>query len=289
MNAHFDGSLEYTLFAGDENLVDVDIHLRRDDLRDVVKHTHTVDTADADSGIEVEFAVHVPLDVENAVAVAGLELGGYRTGTLVYLNLILIVDVAQGIVARNGVTAAHELILFDVLFRDVNGLFAVELVGHHKQLLLGRLLLFLLVAANKRDVLAPTLVAVVLLVLTVQFVDILLAKQHNLLAQSLEELGASTVFVELGQLVGQCRCGLKAVLLQESVQYLLALALSLAVVATQYGLNLSLGLGGRYKVDPSGIDVLRFRCENLHLVAALQFVAQWHQFVVHLGADTMAA
>ena len=102
VNAHFDGTLEYTLFAGDENLVDVDIHLRRDNLRDVVKHTHTVDTADADSGIEVEFAVHVPLDVENAVTVTGLELGCYRTGTLVYLNLILVVDVAQGIVARNG-------------------------------------------------------------------------------------------------------------------------------------------------------------------------------------------
>ena len=201
--------------------------------------------------------MHIPLDVENAVAVAGLELGGYRTGTLVYLNLILVVDIAQGIVARNGVTAAHELILLDVLFRDVDGLFAIELVGHHKQLLLGCLLFFLLVAANKRDVLSPTLVAVVLLVFAIQLVDILLAQQYNLLAKGLEELGASAVFMEIGQFVGQCRSGFKAVLLQELVQYLFALALRLTVVAAQYGLDLSLGLGGGYKVDPAGIDVLR--------------------------------
>ena len=129
---HLDCSLEYALLAGDENLVDVDAHLRRDDLSDVIKHSHTVDTADTDGCIEVQLLVHIPLDIEYAVTVAGLKLGCNRTGTLMYLNLILVVDIAKCIVARDGVTAAHELVLLEVLLADVNGFLAVELVGHHK-------------------------------------------------------------------------------------------------------------------------------------------------------------
>ena len=136
MNAHLNRTLEDALLAGDENLVDIHIHLRRDYLCDIVEHAHAVDTAYADSGIEVELAVHVPLDIENTVAVAGLELGSHRTGTFVNLYLILVVYVAKGIVAGNWVTAAHELILLDVLLRNEDWLFAVELVGYNKQFLL---------------------------------------------------------------------------------------------------------------------------------------------------------
>ena len=35
--------------------------------------------------------------------------------------------------------------------------------------------------------------------------------------------------------------------------------------------------------------MLRLGCEYLHLVATLQFVAQRHQFVVHLCSDTVAS
>ena len=232
--------------------------------------------------------MHIPLDIEYAVAIAGLELVCNRTGTLMYLNLIFVVDIAQRIVARDGVTAAHELVLLEVLLADVNRLFAIELVGHHKQLLLVRLLLFLL-AANEWHELTPTRTAVFFLVLAVQLVDILLAQQYYLLAQSLEELGALAVLVVIGQFIGECCCGFEVVLLQECVKYFLTLALRLAVVAAQYGLNLGLSLSGRYKVDPTFIDVLRLGCENLYLVATLQFVAQRNQLVVNLSTDTMTA
>ena len=79
------------------------------------------------------------------------------------------------------------------------------------------------------------------------------------------------------------------VLLQEFVQNLFALALHLSVVSTQDGLDLRLCLGGGDEVDPCRTDVLRLRCKNLDLVSALQFMAQRYQFVVYLGADTVAA
>ena len=65
----------------------------------------------ADGGIEEQALVHVPLGIEDAVAVAGLQLRGNRTGTLVYLYLVLVVDVAQHVVTRNGVAACCELVL----------------------------------------------------------------------------------------------------------------------------------------------------------------------------------
>ena len=69
--------------------------------------------------------------------------------------------------------------------------------------------------------------------------------------------------------------------------HFLALALYFAVVATQNGLYLGFGLGGRYKIDPCGVYMLRLRGKNLYLVATLQFVTQRYQLVVYLGTDTM--
>ena len=79
------------------------------------------------------------------------------------------------------------------------------------------------------------------------------------------------------------------VFLQKFVQDLFALALHLSVVSTKDSLDFRLCFGGGDEVDPCRTDVLRFRCEDLHLVSALQFMAQRYQFVVHLGAYTVAA
>ena len=70
-------------------------------------------------------------------------------------------------------TAAHELKLVVVLLRDIYRFFAVELLGYHKQFLTAVLLLFLL--AHKRYELTPARIVVGLLVLAVQFINILLA------------------------------------------------------------------------------------------------------------------
>ena len=73
------------------------------------------------------------------------------------------------------------------------------------------------------------------------------------------------------------------------VERVLTLLLYLAVLSSEYGLYLSLGFGRGGEVEPFGFHVLRFRGEHLHLIAALQLVAQWHELVVHLGADAVRA
>ena len=90
----------------------------------------------------------------------------------------------------------------------------------------------------------------------------------------LVEDGDVNLHVVSGEEVGEC---------------LFALLLYLAVLATQDGLNLPLRLCCADEVDPVGLHVLRVAGEYLHLVAALQLVAQRHEAVVDLGTDAMAA
>ena len=77
-------------------------------------------------------------------------------------------------------TAAHELILVDVLLIDEDRLLAVELLRYDKEVLLLRFLLFLL--THKGHIFAPADAVVAHLILTVQFVDILLAQEYDLLS-----------------------------------------------------------------------------------------------------------
>ena len=116
MYPQIDAAVEDAVFTGYRYLMNINAHLRGDDLRDLIEHTHAVDTADADGGIEEQHFVHVPLDIEDAVAVARLQFGSYRTDALVDLDLILVVDIAQGVIARDRVTTSWELILVDILF-----------------------------------------------------------------------------------------------------------------------------------------------------------------------------
>ena len=130
MHAQFNATIEDTIFASDIDGMDIDVHLGRDNLRDLVEQSNPVNTAQTDGGVEEEFLVHVPLDVEDTVAETGLQLGGYRTVSLVDLNLVLVVDVTKGIITWDGVTTPWEFILTDVFFRNVDGLLTVELLWY---------------------------------------------------------------------------------------------------------------------------------------------------------------
>ena len=150
VDADFNVALEDTLFTGDGELVDVDIHLRRDDFRDVHDHTYTVDTLDMDGSVEEEALVHVPFGIQDAVAVTGLELVCHRTVALVNLNAL-------------------------------DGFLAIELLGNDEVvgLLVGLLRLAL---AQERHQSAPSRNTAGG-VLAMQFVDVFLAQQNGLVAQ----------------------------------------------------------------------------------------------------------
>ena len=289
MNAQFDGAIEHSLLAIDGEAVDVDIHLGGDDARHVYQDAHTVDALNADGGVEEVALVHVPFGIEDAVAKAGFQLGSHRTAALVDFYLSLAVDESQHVVTRNGVAAVLEFILVDVLVADEDGFLAIEIVGHHKEsLLLRAFCLLLLTLSEEGHQLAPAFLGATA-VLARQLVDILLAQQDGLVAYRLQEILAVARLVELHQDVDSIGGVLNVIFLQELGQQLLSLLLLLATVTAQDGLNLGLGLGRAHEVDPGGLHMLRVGGENLHLVAALQLMAQGHQLVVHLGTDTMRA
>ena len=205
------------------------------------------------------------------------------------LYLFLAGDITQGVVARDRVTTAGEDIGVDILLCDVYRLLAVELVGDHHEVVVLALLLFLLrvAAADEGYELAPARLTTA--VLAVELVDIFLAQHDGLLAQCLEEVLALVYLVELRQLVDDGLRVLEPVLLEEVGEERLALLLHLTTVASQDGLYFCLRLGCADEVDPCGLHVLRLRGENLHLVAAVELMAQWHELVVHLRADTVRA
>jgi hypothetical protein len=59
--------------------------------------------------------MHVPLGIKDAISEAGFQTSRYRTGPLVYLNLVLAIDESQDVITRNGVTTMLEFILMNVL------------------------------------------------------------------------------------------------------------------------------------------------------------------------------
>ena len=290
MHTQVDRAVKDAILGGEGKTADINAELVANDTRHLVDKTAAVDASEPDSGIEEEAFVHVPLHIKNAVAIAGFQPVGHRTGTLVYLNAVLIVDIAQHIIAWNGVTTFGEDILTDVLFVQEDGLLAVKLLGHDKQLRMRFILGFL--CLDERHVLTPASTAgalVFLLMFALQLIHVLFAQQDGLLAQALVELFTARCLMKLRQLVGQGKRHLETILLHPLCQHLLALLLHLSLSATQDGLNLCLRLGRRHKVNPRGLHMLRFRRQHLHLVAAVQTMTQGHQLVIHLGAYAVGA
>ena len=52
VDAQLDAAVEQTVVAADGEFVDIDVHLRGDDSRNIYEDTHTVDTLNADGGVE---------------------------------------------------------------------------------------------------------------------------------------------------------------------------------------------------------------------------------------------
>ena len=136
MDTQLDRTVKHTILRGNGQTVDVNPHLAGDNLRNVQEHAYAVDSLNADSGIEEQLLVHIPLGIEDAIAETGLQPGSYRTGTLVNLYLMTPIDKAKYIIARNGVTAVLELILRDILVGDEDSLLAIEILRHDKDFLL---------------------------------------------------------------------------------------------------------------------------------------------------------
>ena len=81
--------------------------------------------------------MHIPLDIENAVAKAGFQFGCHRTCPLMDLNLVFVVDIAQSVIAGNRVAATGEFVLCDVFLREVNRFLAVEFLWNDEEIWFG--------------------------------------------------------------------------------------------------------------------------------------------------------
>ena len=79
-----------------------------------------------DGRVEVELVVHVPLRVEDAVAVARLQFGGDGAVAAMDLDMVAVVDEAQRVVARYAMAAGGEDVAVDGLLADEDRLLAVE-------------------------------------------------------------------------------------------------------------------------------------------------------------------
>ena len=95
-----------------------------------------VDTRHLDGYVEEECASHVPLGVEDAVAVTGFQFCGHRTVALVDFDLLFAVDISQDVVPGNRVTAMHELILLDIVVGDVYRFLLIEFLRDGEEIIL---------------------------------------------------------------------------------------------------------------------------------------------------------
>ena len=108
VHTQLDLGVEDIIIAVDHHPVDIYIQLLGDHLRHLVQQSDAVDTSDGNGGVEEHLLVHVPLHVDDTVAIAALQLVGHITVALVDLDPVLVVDISQGIVAGDGVTATGE-------------------------------------------------------------------------------------------------------------------------------------------------------------------------------------
>ena len=105
-----DGTIKNAVVGFDEDAFHVDIELLRDDVGNLVHHTHAIDTLDVDGYGEVEQLVGTPLGSDDAIAVAGLKLGCFGTFALVDNDLAVVADKSEHVVTRDGMAACSHLI-----------------------------------------------------------------------------------------------------------------------------------------------------------------------------------
>ena len=119
------------------------------------------------------------------------------------LNLLLVVDKSKNIIAWDGVATLHKLVLLNVVFIDIDRLFAVELVGHHKEIhFLFLVLLLGFAGTEERHILAPAASARFLF--AIDGIYVFLTEDNGLLTQCQIKLLALVYVMEGSQLVYHC-------------------------------------------------------------------------------------
>ena len=133
VNAYFNLSVEYTLVAFDGHLVDVDVELVRNYFRNVVQHALAVDTSYLYGSVEEHNLMHIPLGIENSLAVGCLQFVCHGAVASVDFDAVLVVDISQYVVARNSMAAGGEYKLRDILLVDDDRFLLVEAFANNKE------------------------------------------------------------------------------------------------------------------------------------------------------------
>ena len=210
------------------------------------------------------------------------------------LDMVLAVDVSKHVVAWNRMTARLEDKLMNILISDIDRLFLVKILRQHHIVCRGIGIVFrllpLLLFSEERHITEPTLRGFLLfLSLTQQLMQVLISEDNVFLSKSLQQLLMFINLVQRTELVEHRECKFKGVALQELVENLLAAFLHFPTLTTEYSLYLGLCLCRIYEINPRSLYVLRVGSKNLHLVATAQLMAERHEFMVHLGSDTMTS
>ena len=157
--------------------MDIDTQLVADNLAYIKQHALAVDALYLDGCIKEQLLVHVPFGIYDAVAIAGFQLGCNLAGTLVYLYAVLVVDESHDVISRDGMATGREDKLVDVFFCDDQWFLLIEILAHNEEFFLFLCadfrLLLLTLTAEEWDIVAPAAGLFYLLVLTLQFVEIL--------------------------------------------------------------------------------------------------------------------
>lgn len=94
-----------------------------------------------------------------------------------YLNAVFVVDESHDVISRDGMATGREDKLVDVFFCDDQRFLLIEILTHNEEFFLFHCadfrLLLLTLTAEEWDIVAPTAGLFFLLVLTLQFVEIL--------------------------------------------------------------------------------------------------------------------
>ena len=172
-----------------------------------------------------------------------------------YLDAVLVVDIAHDVIAGDGMATGGEDELVDVLLGDDEWLLLVEVFAHDEQFLrFGSsfvfLFLFLVFVAQEWDVAAPTASLALFLVLALQLVAVFFPQQDGMVAEGEEEVVVVLYVMVVAEFIYNGSRYFHRVLLQPFVENVFSLLLYLSVVASQDGLYLALGLGGAYEVNP---------------------------------------
>ena len=133
------------------------------------------------------------------------------------LDTVLIVDESHDVIAWDSVATGWEDKLVDVFLSQDEWLLLVEVLAHHEEFLRlygSRSFFLALVSAQEWDEITPACSLLWLLVLALQFVEILVAQYQAMLADRLEEGFVLLDVVEVAELVNDGVGHLHVVLLE---------------------------------------------------------------------------